>query len=574
MSDDEQHLPCFDLALTMAGAISAGAYTAGVIDFLIQALDAWEARKAAGDPVAPRHAVRLRAVSGASAGAIAAAILGACLRHDFPHRRLGDPGDGSDNPLYDSWVNMIDIRHLLETRDLGDQARPVSVLDSTRLLEIARKAMDYGQGVPAKARPYLVDPLRFIFTITNLRGVPFQLDLGGTGYSHPMMMHGDTMRFALAGLGGGAAPALRAEEYALRYPDNGPKWGGTWETFATAALASGAFPVGLAPRELGRRTSDYARLPVVVPGGPGEPARVLHIRPAWSARVNPDPGSGYRCVNVDGGTIDNEPLELARVELAGGDPLARNERDGRKADRAVIMIDPFVGPEKHGPSTMAETWLLSALVATFTALKNQARFRPQDVALASEDTIYSRFLIAPVRQDRVTADSGSSLACGSLGGFGGFLHPLYRQHDFFLGRRNCQRFLAQHLTLPAENPLFRQWTAEQKEKLGIPGQGPAGPGALHLPVIPLMPDLNPRHEPRAEEREPDWPRGVVVPLGLQGPIETRLDALFGALAHERLWDQKVRGFFFLLGWRLYAKPKITAFVIDAISRQLCGHDLI
>ena len=31
----------------MAGAISAGAYTAGVMDFLIQALDAWEKIKAA-----------------------------------------------------------------------------------------------------------------------------------------------------------------------------------------------------------------------------------------------------------------------------------------------------------------------------------------------------------------------------------------------------------------------------------------------------------------------------------------------------------------------------------------------
>jgi hypothetical protein len=31
-----------EIGLVLAGAVSAGAYTAGVIDFLIEALDAWE----------------------------------------------------------------------------------------------------------------------------------------------------------------------------------------------------------------------------------------------------------------------------------------------------------------------------------------------------------------------------------------------------------------------------------------------------------------------------------------------------------------------------------------------------
>ena len=32
----------FQIGLAMSGAVSAGAYTAGVFDFLIQALDEWE----------------------------------------------------------------------------------------------------------------------------------------------------------------------------------------------------------------------------------------------------------------------------------------------------------------------------------------------------------------------------------------------------------------------------------------------------------------------------------------------------------------------------------------------------
>ncbi|NWG87100.1 MAG: patatin-like phospholipase family protein [Hydrogenophilaceae bacterium] len=573
MQTDKSGRPRFDLALTMAGAISAGAYTAGVIDFLIQALDAWEAGKKSQDPMAPQHAVSLRAISGASAGAITGAMLGACLKYDFPHRRLGDPGDGSDNPLYDSWVNMIDISHLLQTRDLANDAPPASALDSTRLLEIARKAIDYGEGVNLQPRPYLADPLRFIFTVTNLRGIPFELDLGGSGYRHAMMMHGDTMRFALLGLGETGAPNFRHNEYPLSYPDEAAKWGGLWEKFAMASLASGAFPVGLSPRELVRRTSDYGKMPIVVPGGPGEAARVVEIRPVWSS-ANPDPGSEYRFVNVDGGTIDNEPLERARIELAGGDPLARNERDGLKADRAIVMVDPFVGPEKAGPSSMAETGLIGSLLATFTALKNQARFRPQDIALAMEDTIYSRYLIAPVRQDKANSDSGSSIACGSLGGFGGFMHSQYRQHDFYLGRRNCQRFLSQYLSLPVDNPLFAKWTAEQKQQYGVSVKRPDGSTVTELPIIPLMPALNPKFQPAAEEKEPAWPKGVFDPASLEKPIKKRLDGLFDAMAHETKWDQKLLGLPFLLGWHIYAKPKIAKTAIEAITKQLEQHGLI
>jgi hypothetical protein len=35
----------FHLGLTMAGAVSAGCYTAGVMDYLFEALDLWERAK-------------------------------------------------------------------------------------------------------------------------------------------------------------------------------------------------------------------------------------------------------------------------------------------------------------------------------------------------------------------------------------------------------------------------------------------------------------------------------------------------------------------------------------------------
>src|SRR5262245_53385384 len=62
----------FQLGLALAGAISAGAYTAGALDFLLQALSEWEAHR--GEKGVPDHRVVLKVIAGASAGAITGAL--------------------------------------------------------------------------------------------------------------------------------------------------------------------------------------------------------------------------------------------------------------------------------------------------------------------------------------------------------------------------------------------------------------------------------------------------------------------------------------------------------------------
>ena len=77
----------FDIGLVLAGAVSAGAYSAGVIDFLIEAIDRWyavrESEISRGVPferrLAPPHNVRLRAMSGSSAGSMVAALAAVVL---------------------------------------------------------------------------------------------------------------------------------------------------------------------------------------------------------------------------------------------------------------------------------------------------------------------------------------------------------------------------------------------------------------------------------------------------------------------------------------------------------------
>src|SRR5262249_28426716 len=187
----------YEFGLVMAGALSGGAYTARVVDFLLEALEPWEAAKAAGEAVPP-HTVKIRVMTGASAGAMTTALAGLALFSEVvPVRDVQNPPERKRNRLYDSWVRQVDISHLLEDRDLKTPGSVKSLLDSTTLQKIADAALDLAA---PKARPYVDDPLAVYFTVTNLRGVPYGFPLFGADRAtlYGMSSHSDYMAFQLS----------------------------------------------------------------------------------------------------------------------------------------------------------------------------------------------------------------------------------------------------------------------------------------------------------------------------------------------------------------------------------------
>src|SRR5258708_4731541 len=98
----------FEIGLAMAGAISAGAYSGGVLDFLLQALDEWE--KAKNLPHIPNHQVAIKVLSGASAGAITGAIGAVAFAGGLQPQPFSPPTPGKQKyrynlpTLYDAWV--------------------------------------------------------------------------------------------------------------------------------------------------------------------------------------------------------------------------------------------------------------------------------------------------------------------------------------------------------------------------------------------------------------------------------------------------------------------------------------
>ncbi|HJU40799.1 MAG TPA: patatin-like phospholipase family protein [Tahibacter sp.] len=548
--------PTFEIGLVGAGAISAGAYTAGVVDFLVQALDAWYAAKDRGDAGVPTHDVKLRVFSGASAGGIAAALATSYLGTDQPPVTTLAQGNANDgkNRLFDSWVDAIDISRLLQTDDLQQQnGDVVSLLDGSVLQTIA----DRNLVAPPRTAPrrYVDENFHVFLTLTNLRGVPysFTVSSGGTTTQYTMLLHGDYDRFVVST----APQPAQPDRFSLTWGDftAGSK---TLDRLKLAALATSAFPIGLPPRDL------HHTIPATPPDYYSE--RILgsngaFVVPDWGNAVRPF-RYDFRC--VDGGVIDNEPFELARRVLSGGAAL-RNPPQGDKATRAVLLIDPFPNTDPFEPKYEAPNNLFKLAFSLVNALKNQSRFKPEELQLAADPDYYSRFMIAPKRDA-----SKHPIACGSLGGFGGFLKRDFRVHDYFLGRRNAQQFLRSHFALYENNPLFDGMSADLREHYCVrddTGNVEMRDGQRLLPIVPLVGDA------LVECFPPDWPNYDARDLArLEKQLRKRVGVLMDRLTHD-FFSNKWPPVRWIARWVLGRKlDDVVEWAIGTVRADLTRHD--
>ncbi len=209
----------------------------------------------------------------------------------------------------------------------------------------------------------------------------------------------------------------------------------------------------------------------------------------------------------------------------------------------------------------------------FAALKNQARFKPEELALAEHDDVYSRFMISPSRQDDQGNPVEPAMAAAILGGFGGFFHESFRRHDFQLGRRNCQAFLRRHFCLPETNSLFKGMSTELRESFHVRDANsdkeifaaPDGSKVPFLPIIPLTGDST-RPVPL-----PEPPSGRAVDLAaLEKAVRERVEAVGKTLIDTEL--QAVAGGFvrwaLRQGWRWRLAPRVTSKVMEKIEAEL------
>jgi len=545
MSASGSEKPGFQIGLAMAGAVSAGAYSAGVFDFLIEALNEWQKAKERGEDV-PKHDVFISVMSGTSAGGIVgalglAALAGGVRPTDQPavNPKQDWPVKHVLPELYGAWVQKTKLfesrqakkggsnQSLLDTADLHQSTGlPISLLNSDALTNIARDSL---RAIHPTGERYafLSDPTHLFLTRTNLDGVPYPIMFEGAKFW--MNLHEDRAHFAVTKLG------------KCKFPEQECRWLKTWddagqpidfndcgergtpggplgdvlESYAQAALTTSAFPFGFQAREIPILAADIRRRALPFDAGTyPEMLRKLHLDQA-------PPGAQTSFVCIDGGALNNEPFELARWTIRDLDEK-QNFRDPKTANRAVILIAPFPPEQPSQLSAKAAEQVLKSrkddLALLFVArrlipaLVDQARFKSSDLIAAADPKVYSRFLISPARQKPQPASPDKrpqpDLACGLLYAFGGFLDEQFREHDFQLGRRNCQKFLKDHFRLHPDNPIF-----------GRP-QSMGSAEDARLPIIPLVGTA------AVEVKQAPWPTITEETLAdLRTALERRLDPL-------------------------------------------------
>jgi hypothetical protein len=510
----------FELSLAMTGTASAGAYSAGVLDFLQEALDAWEEARARGDEV-PAHRVILRGLAGNSGGAIAGAIFAAGLAKV----------QAGPTALHQAWVDLVDYQDLCAVPP--DPERPLtSLLDSGALDTIARTVLESLEGASDTTwRAWAGDPFTLRLVQGNLTGVPYWLPMdgaSGAGDGYVMIDHADYSGYGVSPSWADPLPGDRA----LPSLAKGRGRASGWARALSSSISSAALPVVFRSRTQTWPMALRNDRPFLLST---DRERFVRVPPCWPEGA----GHEYTSFNVDGGILDNEPLDLAREILAGRG--APDERAPERAQRMVLMVAPFVKGQAWDPSPVSALW--QGLIPLLSAWLDQSAFKTEDLLLAARVDVASRWLIAP-RNPAGTVAPPTPIFGAGLGTFGAFLHHAFRQYDYDLGRFNCQAFLRDGFRLPGANPGFGM-AGSFSERAIIPLLGQA---ALPVPV-------------------PVWPGpGTFKASDLaafRACVGHRLDFLEAGLARDLglTWAGRAAA---SLAWRLWPRGRI----LDAADRAV------
>ncbi len=505
----EKNEDVFHLGLTMAGAVSAGCYTAGVMDYLFEILDLWEKAKNGKidgiDPkLVPTHKVVIEAMGGASAGGMATIMTALYALHGDvnPVKDIPENPMKSYNVLYDSWVHLDDdkneksFKKIWDTDDL-DSKGLVSLFNSKIIDSIASKALNmvdeekkknFPNYVEDKVPNYISDDLEIILSHTMLRGIPLSVDFKTeiarkykNSPKHYTFEHYLVSHFKLNnGMAVDADKYLWFNPFDSEYSDK-IKW---------STIATGAFPIGLAYREFDAKqfTDNYIK---------SITKRVIY---GDFGKENPDTNNEIKLDNsvenftsmaIDGGAINNEPYR--EVES-----ILRKFHDDTKElqNYGLFMIDPFPDNDDILKPYKRPKNLIGVVPNIIKTLWNQSKVKRKEM-LEQYNPTFFKGVIYPRKHitegNTYIKPDKYPIASASFQAFGGFLDVNFRVHDFFLGRNNARNFVRYFGSLPYDpdnsiiHPIHKNWTPEMVKRFKVYKYEEEGDNRIFLPIIP---DLN------------------------------------------------------------------------------------
>jgi predicted acylesterase/phospholipase RssA len=545
------------VGLTLAGAVSAGAYTAGVMDYLIEALEEWEKRKRENLPNTPQHRVEIPVIGGSSAGGMTGIITAAALQDEITpvEKRPENEDELTGNRFYDSWVHLTGgdmFKKLLGNSDL-EKGSVESIFNTEFIDEISKRAIKTSGNTPM-SRPYISDNLKVFVTMSNLEG--FEYDLGFKSEAK------DSDEYIVKRHNDFACFVLNDGKYDKK---NHPGWiplnfnkNTNTDLARQTAIATGAFPIGLKARFIKRQTEHILDNPWL---------RVDNKKPNIKNEVERED------LMVDGGMINNEPfayVENVLKNLLGYDD--KNYPDSFEEFKStVLMIDPFPSELKEFEKDASIFKIAGKVLGT---MLSQARTKPDGVISAFKEDSSSHFMIAPKRYfprntDKNAKEGAYAVACGFLGGFGGFINKDFRVHDYFLGRANCEQFLRHQFVVPvsAKNPIIEEGYKNVDNKASFQTTDEKG---TYYQIIPLfsekkdkayLPDFN----------NGDWPiKSEDDVKKYKKPLKRRVSAILSTTQTKKWFLDKM-----LIPFASFLFLKRTAAnkFIDKVEEEMKLHKL-
>lgn len=344
------------VAITIAGAVSLGAYEAGVMYELLEAFRQHNDKQAN-----PDDRIYVDILTGASAGGMTAALLGQRLLFD------GKSLQGAfANPLYRTWVERIDIRELvrLTRREFGLEWN--SLLSSDLIEKIGRECLidSMAPGAPSSPPHNTIQcdpegqplPLDVGLALTNLDGIDYELPIVGNpddGFNY-----------------------TRSDDQRLFHFTASDRPNHTlWHKVRSAAVACGAFPAAFRPQAITRDRNEYHPLP---PTPPAErEAGTTYV--VW-----PGKGETFKFVYTDGGVLQNQPLGIAKNFVDDRVKNARKagDRDPHSIaeDRLYVLVSPHAVKSAARNLRANKITIAGVLVELFHTYIRQATFHDWIVA--------------------------------------------------------------------------------------------------------------------------------------------------------------------------------------------------
>lgn len=522
----------FHIGLTMGGAVSAGAYTGGVMDYLFEILDKWDKAKKRDLPgidydLVPEHNVVIDVMGGTSAGGMATVMsaLYAINNNIKPvtDKEVDNVGKKHGNIFYDSWVNLAETTNstttdqLLELDDLDD-GKLKSLLNSKFLDIIAKNAFQI-EGEPTKdpianLPSYISKDLEMLISHTMLRGIPLEVAFRNAGQSKPTpgSNHASYEHFLFSHFKLNMSQDEKDKELYLWLNPYNEK---AKAHLKKAAVATGAFPIGLKFREFDKESFSQEYLKTIIcrlaDGNMGDPDPSLKGKVNWEEGLLKSIITDYKSIAIDGGAINNEPYDQVLSILRQGKSETRTVNN-QFCNFGIILIDPFPdSPELVDKGYTQPEELFDVAKNILATLWDQSKVKRKEFSGQFNNSHIFRGSIFPRKYENDKPIS-KPLASGSLKAFGGLLNINFRHHDFYLGRNNARNFVRAFFSMPyfglgneKNHPIHQSWSPEMVKQFLVTLNGKD-----YLPVIPdmnlLLDGTHPTREEARKYSVPEMPK--------------------------------------------------------------------